>query len=119
MKDGGLILWNATAIYEMFKTSWQMGKHLNNGVSENHLMARSFRLAQWLNIIPSLRRTSQGSTKMVRKFYLEYSSDMLCSRRIWKGDLLVADTEELENLDASERHARRLYSKKSMNVKKE
>ena len=28
--------------------------------------------------------------------------------RIWKGDFLVADIEELENLDASEIHARRL-----------
>ena len=26
---------------------------------------------------------------------------------IWKGDTLVADIEELENLDASEIHARR------------
>ena len=26
MKDGGLVLWNAIAICETSKTSWQMGK---------------------------------------------------------------------------------------------
>ena len=30
---------------------------------------------------------------------------------IWKGDILVADVEELEKMDASEIHARRLYAK--------
>ena len=34
---------------------------------------------------------------------------MHCSRvRNWKGDILVADIEELENLDASEIHAQTL-----------
>ena len=75
MKHGGLIPWNAIAIYEMFKTSWQMGKHLTKGVSENHLKARFFRLVQRLNITLFLRRTSHGSTNLVRQFYLEYSSD--------------------------------------------
>ena len=28
MKDGGLLLWNAIAICEMYKISWQMGEHL-------------------------------------------------------------------------------------------
>ena len=51
MKNGGLILWHAIAICDMFKTSWQMGKHLMNGVSENHLKALLFRLVQWLKII--------------------------------------------------------------------
>ena len=31
--------------------------------------------------------------------------------RIWKGDILVADIEELEEMDASELHARRLNAK--------
>ena len=38
--------------------------------------------------------------------------DMGCMRGgIWKGDILVADIEELDNLDASEVHARRLDAK--------
>ena len=32
----------------------------------------------------------------------------LYAERIWKGDIIVADDEELKNLDASEIHARRL-----------
>ena len=30
---------------------------------------------------------------------------------LWKGDILVADIEELEEMDASELHARRLNAK--------
>ena len=30
---------------------------------------------------------------------------------IWKGDILVADVEELDNLEASQVHARRLDAK--------
>ena len=33
-------------------------------------------------------------------------------RRIWKGDILVADTEELEQMDASKIYAKRLNAKK-------
>ena len=40
MKNGGLILWNATAIREMSKTSWQMGKLLMKVDSENHSKAQ-------------------------------------------------------------------------------
>ena len=35
----------------------------------------------------------------------------------WKGDILLADIEELENLDASESHARRLSAKEITMVK--
>ena len=68
--------WNAVAICEMSRTSWQMGKHLTNGHLQNHLKARSLRLVQWLNVILFLRKTN-----LVRKCYLEYSSDVHCSRR--------------------------------------
>ena len=34
MKNVGQIPWNASVISEMFKTSWQMGKHRTNGFSE-------------------------------------------------------------------------------------
>ena len=40
------------------------------------LTAQSFRVVQWLNTIRFLQETSQGSSNLVRKFYLEYSSDM-------------------------------------------
>ena len=75
MKSGGLVLWTAVAICEMLKTSWKTGTHFMEGDSENHLKAQSFRLVQWLNFIRFLQETRQGSTNLVRKFYLEYSSD--------------------------------------------
>ena len=36
MKGGGLILWNAIDICEVFKSSWQSGKLLMRGDSESH-----------------------------------------------------------------------------------
>ena len=36
---------------------------------------------------------------------------VLSAGRIWKGDILVADIEELEEMDPSELHARRLNAK--------
>ena len=40
---------------------------------------------------------------------------MRCTRgRIWKGDILVADIEELEQMDASEIYAKRLHAKEAL-----
>ena len=36
--------------------------------------------------------------------------------RFWKGDILVADIEELEQMDASEIHAKRLNAKEVLTV---
>ena len=36
---------------------------------------------------------------------------MHCTVKIWKGDVLVADFEELETMDASEIYSQRLNSK--------
>ena len=60
MKNGGLTLWNAIAICETSKTSWQMGKDFTNDDLKNHLEAWSFRLVQWLNIKRFLQKTSQA-----------------------------------------------------------
>ena len=37
--------------------------------------------------------------------------DMLCSRRIWEDDILIAEIEELAKLDASEMYPRRVNAK--------
>ena len=73
---------------------------------ESHLKDRSFRSDQWLIIIRFLSKTTQDSTNVVRKSCQECSSV-----RIWKRDILVADIEELEKLDASQIHARRHNAK--------
>ena len=78
----------------------------------NHLMGRSFRLVHWLSITLFLRRTSQESISLERKSYLDCSMDTLCTRgRIWKGDVLVANIEESETMDASEIYCKRLNAK--------
>ena len=64
----------------------------------NHLKDRLFHLVHWLSITLSLRRTSQESINLERK------SD---AGGIWKGDVLVADLEELETMDASEIYSMR------------
>ena len=43
---------------------------------------------------------------------------VLHAEGIWKGDILVADMEELEKMDASELHARRLNAKKVLTLPK-
>ena len=50
----------------------------------------------------------QFGKKVLPGIYLGY---VLHAGRIWKGDILVADIEELEQMDASELYARRLNAK--------
>ena len=42
MKSGGQILWNAIAICEISKTSWQTGKLRTNEDSGNHSKDQTF-----------------------------------------------------------------------------
>ena len=53
-------------------------------------------------------RLHQLLAKVLPGIFLGYA---LFSGRIWKGDIMVADIEELEEMDASELHARRLNAK--------
>ena len=41
---------------------------------------------------------------------------VLCAGGIWAGDIMVADIEESEEMNASEIHARRLNAKGSVNA---
>ena len=94
MKNGGLILWNAIAVCEMSKTSWQIGNHLANGDLDNHFRrpGQTF-LAQWLKIIRSLRMTNQGFHQFGQKVLL----GMFRRIRIDRG-------ENLERRDFGRRH---------------
>ena len=53
-------------------------------------------------------RLHQFGTKVLPGIFLGYAS---FAGRIWKGDIMVADIEELEEMDASELRARRLNAK--------
>ena len=53
-------------------------------------------------------RLHQFGAKVLPGIFLGY---VLYAAGIWKGDIMVADIEELEEMDASELHARRLNAK--------
>ena len=53
-------------------------------------------------------RLQQFGEKVLLGIILGYALYAGC---IWKGDIMVADSEELENLDVSQIHARRLNAK--------
>ena len=60
-----------------------------------------------------LSRLHQFGKKASPGIFLGY---VLHAGGIWKGDILVADIEELEQMDASEIHAKRLNAKESVNA---
>ena len=55
-----------------------------------------------------LSRQHQFGPQVFPGIFLGY---VLSAGGIWKGDIMVADIEELEEMDASELHARRLNAK--------
>ena len=84
----------------------------------SHLKDLLFFLVHWLGFTLSLRRISEESINLERKSYLDCSSDTLCTRGgISKGDVLVADLEELETMDASEIYSKRLNAKEVISPK--
>ena len=112
MKVGGQIPWNVTPICETSQIYCLMGRRPMKDVLVNHFKDRLFQLVHWLSITLQLRRTSQESINLERKSYLDCSSDThLYAGGIWKGDVLVADLEELETMDASEIYSKRLNAK--------
>ena len=112
MKIGGQIPWNAIHVCEMLQISYLTGRLHTKDVLDNLFKDQSFCLVHWLSITLFLRRISQESINLERTSYLECSSDMLCTRGgIWKGDVLIADLEELETMDASEIYPIRLNAK--------
>ena len=76
------------------------------------------KLAQLQHTLSLLVDSYCYSTNLERKSYLEFSSDMLCSRgEFGKEIFLVADIEELDHLDASEIQVRRHNAKEKITSK--
>ena len=72
-----------------------------------------FHLVRWWNIsqTPRERQSEQSSIRkgsITRNSFIGYA---LIARGIWKGDILITEIEELEQLDASEMSPRRLNAK--------
>ena len=112
MKIGGQILWNATPICETSQIYDLMGRRPMKDFLGNHLKDRLFHLVHWLSITlylceGSVKNPSIGK-KVLPGLFLGYA---LYAVEIWKGDILVADIEELETMDASEIYSKRLNAK--------
>ena len=108
MKGGSLTLltlWNAIAICETSKTSCPTGRRHVKDDSENQSKDQQFLLEQWLNIILLHQKIWQES---ITRNLLGYE---LIAGGIWKGDVLIADLEDLEKLDASDFSPRRVNAK--------
>ena len=116
MKIGGQIPWNVTPICETSQIYFLTGRRPLKDVLGNQLKYRLYHLVHWLSITLQLRRTSQESINLERKSFLDcfffFFGYALYAGGIWKGDVLVADLEELETMDASEIYSKRLNAKR-------
>ena len=102
----------STPICETSQISYLMGRRPMKDVLGNHLKDRLLHLVHWLSTILLLRRTSQESIYLERKVLPgKFLGFALHAGGIWKGDITVADVEELEEMDASKLDARRLSAK--------
>ena len=112
MKVGGQILWNAIPICETSQTCCLMGRRPMKDVLGSHLKDPLFLLVHLLSLPPlsakDQSRIHQFGKKVLPGLFLGYA---LYAGGIWKGDVLVADLEELETMDASEIYSKRLNAK--------
>ena len=117
MKNGAPILWRAVCVCDPFKISWQMGKHLMKDDAENHSKARSRRSVQGLNIIrfsaKDKSRLHQCGEKVLAGILL--ADAFGCG--VNKGDVLVADIEDLGKVRRVRNPCSKAQCKRSMNVK--
>ena len=115
MKNGGRIPWSTAAICETFKISCLMGKtpyETRFGMPFNGPVIPFGAMVEYHLF---LLKTYRDCINLVLKSCQVFSLDVRCTRRgIWKGDILVADIEELEQMDASEIYAKRTQCKGSV-----
>ena len=105
---------------EMSKTSWKTGKLCMKGDLENHSKDQHFLLEQRLIIIRfqrDLSRIFPFGKKVPPVIFLGYE---LIAGIIWKWDVMRAELEDLEKLDASEIfYPRRINAKEVLITQKE
>ena len=112
MKVGGQIPWNVTLICETSQISCLMGKLHTRDVVGNHLKDRIIPFGSLVEYHPitakDKSRIHQFGKKVLPGLFLGCS---LYAGWIWQGDVLIADLEELETMDASEIYSKRLNTK--------
>ena len=112
MKIVGQIPWNVALICETFKTSYLMGrrpiKKRFGQPSKGPIIPFGSLVEYPLFTAKDQSRIHQFGKKVLSGLFLGYA---LYADGIWKGDILVADVEELETMDASEIYSKRLNAK--------
>ena len=112
MKVGGQILWNVTPICKASQIYYLMGRRPMKDVFGNHLKGPIIPFGSLVEYHPitakDQSRIHQFGKKVLPGLFLGYA---LYAGGIWKGDVLVADLEELETMDASEIYSKRLNAK--------
>ena len=119
MKIGGQIPWNALPICETFKISCLMGRLHTKDLLEKPFNGPIIPFGSLVEYHPitakDQSRVHQFGKKVLPGLFLGYA---LYAVGIWKGDILVADIEELETMDASEIYSKRLNAKEVIFPKK-
>ena len=112
MKTGGQILWNEKPVCETSQICYLMGKtpyERRFGKPFKGPIIQFGSLVEYHSITAKDQsRIHQFGKKVLPGLFLGYA---LYAGGIWKGDVLVADLEELETMDASEICSRRLNAK--------
>ena len=113
MRNGGQIPWNAFPICETFKISCPMGTpHMKDDLENQPFKGPIIPFCSLVEYYPisakDQSRIHQFGMKVLPGLFLGYA---LYAGEIWKGDVLIADLEELEMMDASEIYSKRLNAK--------
>ena len=114
MKNGGQIPWNAAPICETFQISCLMGKTPYERRFGQPFKQPIFPFSSLVENYPisakDQSRIHQFGKKVVPGLFLGYA---LYAGGIWKGDIMVADVEELETMDASDINSKKTQCKRS------
>ena len=120
MEVGGQILWNAIPMCETSQTSCLMGRRPYERRFGKPFEGPIIPFGSLVEHHPitakEQSRIHQFGKKVLPGLFLGYA---LYAGGIWKGDVLVADLEELETMDASEIYSKRLNAKEVIFLKKE
>ena len=112
MKNGGQIPWNAIPICETFKIPCLMGKtpyeRRFGELFEGPIIPFGSLVEYYPISAKDQSRIHQFGMKVLPGLFLGYA---LYAGGNWKGDIMVADVEELETMDASEIYSKRLNAK--------
>ena len=115
MKVGEQILWNVTPICETSQIYYLMGRRPMKDVFGQPFKGPIISFGSLAEYHPMTAkdqsRICQFGKKVLPGLFLGYA---LYTGEIWKGDMLVADIEELETMDASEIYSKRPNAKEAI-----